>query len=263
MTTTPRVFSYWEGPMPPWIGLCLDTMRRNIPGVEILTRRQWREMYDFRDVPGDKLAKQLPNLRSDFIRAWLLKTYGGIWVDADCIVFRDLRPIDQHLDKADFVAYRIGPPTRSQCSALIASRPGGRLIKAYYGAMVARLNNHCCRLPRLALGPNLLARTIRRTRANVHQLPTDMVHPLHWRHRRRNLMAAGTVTVPEDAYCFMATHRALRPASTWPAAMIRASDTVFGEMIRRAEPSPVEPPRTDATDRVDWNRNNSNHDSNE
>jgi len=220
--------------MPPWIGLCLDTMRRNIPGVEILTRRQWREMYDYRDVPADKLAKQLPNLRSDFIRAWLLKTYGGIWTDADCIAFRDVRPIWQHLDDADFVAYRIGPPRRMQCSALIASRPGGKLIEAYYAAMVAKLNNHCCRLPRLALGPTLLANTIRRTRARVHQLPHEMVHPLHWIHKKRHLMKPGSVRVRDDAYCFMMGHMSLGAAREWSADRLRESDTVIGEMFCRA-----------------------------
>lgn len=222
--------------MPPWIGLCLDTMRRNIPGVEILTRQQWRDMFDFRDVSGTCLANQTPNLRSDFIRAWLLKTYGGIWIDADCIVFRDVRPIFGHLDAADLVAYRVGHPSPQLCSALMAAKAGTPIISDYYRACCRRLRR-CGRLPRLALGPKLLRRTIEGRTDRVHFLPSELVHPVHWR-RAWRLRQPGQIDIPGDAYTCMLTHRALGPMRHWPSERIRESETAVGDAFRRALDSP-------------------------
>jgi hypothetical protein len=102
-----RVFTYWVGPQPPWIGLCLDIARRNCPGIEILDDSFWDTHYAG-EIPVATIRRQLPAVQSDILRSDLLHTVGGIWVDADCIIWRDLRPITHHgLTRYDFVTYRV------------------------------------------------------------------------------------------------------------------------------------------------------------
>jgi len=148
-------------------------------------------------------------------------------------VFRDVRPIFNHLETADLVAYRVGRPSPQLCSALIAAKAGSPIISDYYRACCRRLRR-CGRLPRLALGPRMLRRTIESRTDRVHCLPSEMVHPVHWR-RAWRLRKPGQIDIPDDAYTCMLTHRALGPMRQWSADRLRESDTVIGEMFCRAE----------------------------
>lgn len=85
-------YSYWEGPSNPLIELCLQTMHHNVRDFRQLNHRDvaelgGQEVLDF--------AAGLPRTyRSDLIRFWLLKEFGGYWLDADCIVTRPLNAED-------------------------------------------------------------------------------------------------------------------------------------------------------------------------
>jgi len=232
----PRVWTYWEGPRPPWIHLCLKTIQRNIPGVQVLRPRCFRRLYDAVDVPWPVLKKQRPNVKSDFIRAWLLHTIGGIWLDADAIVFRDVRPIWQLLENADFVSYRRAGGVL--CSALIAGRPNSKIGAAYYRTMVQRLNSNSGQLGKMALGPGILGRA-HRSLPDVPMacIPPRLVHQIHsrgWGRAPKLWQAAETWEPPADAYSCMLTHRALGPLKTWTRRRLLRSDTVLGACFRRS-----------------------------
>ena len=232
----PHVWTYWEGPMPPWIGLCLETFRRNVPGVEILTRETWEDLYDGAMVPREILNRQRLNVKSDFIRAWLLHRIGGIWVDADAIMFRDPHPIFTELDRgdADFVAYKMGPRQGEFCTALIAGRPESAIGKAYLDAMVARLLSGG-RLAWPALGPARLREACGRfPDAVLGVVPNRLVMPIWWRQRHRLRGPADTFDLDDDAICVMLGHRMLGPMRHWSQRRILQSDTVAGSAFRRA-----------------------------
>lgn len=235
---TPRIWTYWEGPRPPWINLCLRTIERNIPGVEVLTPESWAAMYDGRDVPRETLDRQRPNVKSDFIRAWLLHRIGGIWIDADAIVFRDVRPIWGRLQTADFAAYRVLRPNPQLCTALMAATPNSRIGERYYRLMVAALADGR-RLATLAIGPRVLMRARRETpEAELALAPNRLVHPIHWQRAKLLRARAGTWRPDPEAYCCMLTHRALGPLRQWPADELIGSDTVAGECFRLALTAP-------------------------
>jgi len=230
------VWTYWEGPKPPWIRLCLRTIRRHIPAVQILGPRCFRDLYDEIDVPWATITAQRPNVKSDFLRAYLLHSVGGIWIDADAIAFRDVRPIWHLLDAADFVSYRRAGGM--YCSALIAAEPDSPIAAEYYGQMVDRLTRANGRLGRQALGPTLLGKACRSLpHARVARIPPRLVHQIHrrgWGRAPQLWQPAGTWAPPDDAYTCMLTHRALGPLRTWPARKLLRSDTVLGASFRRA-----------------------------
>jgi hypothetical protein len=104
------VWVYWENvkrnTYPTYISLCL----RNLFNKS-------RDKYDVILLNETNIRKYLPDLRADFdnlliaqktdyYRIALLYKYGGIWIDADIIVMRDLQPIFDKLDEGyDYVGF--------------------------------------------------------------------------------------------------------------------------------------------------------------
>lgn len=237
MTCAPLpIYTYWVGPQPPWIGLCIETLRRHNPAIQVLDDAVW-DRYDG-PIPRDTIRRQAPNVQSDYLRAWLLATQGGIWVDADCICFRSLQPLTQLLADADLLVYR----KRRIMSALLANRQDSAIARVAYDEMTARLASGA-RLPPLALGPNVWRAAIRstgepRTSARgVRHIPTALVHPLQdWRFGPCATLwqSAGTWSPHSEAYTCMLTHRALGPLRSLDQASLIASPTVIGDLFRRA-----------------------------
>jgi hypothetical protein len=227
------VWSYWEGRRPPWIELCLRTIRAHIPDVQILTKQTWGDLYT--GALTQSIDAQRPNVKSDFIRAWCLANIGGIWIDADAIVFRDVRPIWEHLGASDFVSYRRAGGML--CSALIAADCESRIAADYLGYMIDRLRP-ADRLGPKALGPSLIGRAVRANpTAKLHCLPPRLVHQMHgrrWGRDPRLVAPAESWSPAAEAYTCMLTHKALGCMRRWSMRKILASDTVAGACYRRA-----------------------------
>lgn len=86
---TMRVWSFWDGPKSGLIELCQETLLRHVPDAQILTRDDFESLRTT-DADVDISHLQLAH-QADWIRLYLLKHFGGLWLDADCIV---LRPLD-------------------------------------------------------------------------------------------------------------------------------------------------------------------------
>lgn len=91
--TTMKIWSWWKGPKPGYVELCQETLRHHCPEAQILDEPGFREIQKYdRDVDYSHLCLAH---QADWIRLNLLYTYGGIWLDADCIV---LRPLQRFVD---------------------------------------------------------------------------------------------------------------------------------------------------------------------
>ncbi len=144
---TPRnIWVYWENinrnSYPTHIKLCLDTMKKHLGKYNLVILNE------------NTIKKYLPELRNDFenlkiaqkvdyYRIALLLLYGGIWIDADIIVVKDLEPVFKKLDEGyDYVGFGC---TGGQCSNgyfrpsnwVMASRPNSILMKT----VLDKLNN--------------------------------------------------------------------------------------------------------------------------
>jgi len=115
--TKPRIWSLWTGPKPPYVELCQDTLMRHNPGARVLSMEEFRDLQtEDRDVDFShlKIAQQ-----ADWIRLYLLKHFGGIWIDADCIVMRPLAPLLNAL---------------GCCTSMTYFEPKGRIGGGFIGA---------------------------------------------------------------------------------------------------------------------------------
>lgn len=104
------LWSYWElkpgnTSPPPYIQLCFDTFNMN-----------GAKNFDVRILNDQTVYDYLPDLRtdlnrlgiaakSDYIRIRLLKTYGGVWLDADTILMGDLSELVDKLKTYDFIGF--------------------------------------------------------------------------------------------------------------------------------------------------------------
>jgi hypothetical protein len=225
-----QVWSYWTGPQPAWIGLCLESLRRACPTAVVLDDSYWTSPAYTGSLPAELILALAPNQRSDVLRAYLLATYGGVWVDADAIVWRDLRRLANYLSWRELVAYRTGAQV---CSALLASRPGAPIAAAYWRA-VATAAERCRPEQRLALGPALLLKIIQRLGWHrVHFLPLNLVHPVLWKNAKA-LHADSQPSVPADAWTWMLTASSIGPLADATRKTILDSPTLLGRVFRRA-----------------------------
>jgi SAM-dependent methyltransferase len=169
------VWMYWEGDCPDWILACRRTIERYAAEPRLLGPR---EVDQLRDTDRDiDLSGLLVAHRADYLRAFLLARYGGLWVDADCVVTRPLDPVLELLREHEFLGHYERQGRIS--NAFIGSVPGGRIATAYY-ERVRDLVRSGRPLSWLSLGALALMDTLRDTGAPWHRLNVELVQPVCW-----------------------------------------------------------------------------------
>lgn len=177
------IWQYWEtvGEKPRYI----DGLRRlveNNSGVESVL------------VTPESLPEYLPDLpeairriehvahRADMIRAMLIHRYGGMWLDSDAIVLRDLGWLFDYLDRHEFVGYndhgRLRWFTRGVRVNCFLSRPGGAIITEWMQRQQALL-------PRTSfkwneIGSDLLHPACLHHGRTMKVLPFEDICPIQW-----------------------------------------------------------------------------------
>lgn len=137
-----RIWMYWENRpfsrKPPYLELCLETIERHRGDYEIFLLNE-KTVREYIDVP--KKVQQLEEIahKADYIRFHLLERYGGVWLDADIILLRNIaESIEPFISDNDFVGYgrEYGKPSIN----FMACRPHCRLMKSQVDAISETLD---------------------------------------------------------------------------------------------------------------------------
>lgn len=123
-----NVWTYWEGPRPEYIQVCLDSMARVLGDdfhlVTPETLGGWLrhgELHDaYRTLPQ-------PALRADAIRAALLAAHGGWWWDADTVAFRSPSELLAKIPQADAIYTTWSRPPTRVLNGYIYVAPGSQI----------------------------------------------------------------------------------------------------------------------------------------
>lgn len=230
--SNPRVVTYWTGSEPPWLKLCLKTFRRNVPGGEVWSHEQWEEQYDGSLGPWEYIKQQRPNVQSDAFRAWFLNKFGGVWVDADCIVFRDLRGVLELRSANDQVAaYRV-QGCRLLCTALLGSLSSSFLFR--YTQRIKSLLATGRKLRFYDIGPRLFTNIGRVNYFVPALIPQSCIHPLVYWNRRSGLLPKSVLS-PPDAFGFMLGHAIVKDhLARKTESEILGSDDIISRSFHRA-----------------------------
>ena len=150
-----NIWMYWEN-LPgkkksQYLDLCYKTVKKNC-----------KKNFKIHLLNEKSIYKYIPNLRNDldhklniqqkvdYIRYILLFKYGGIWIDADTIIVKDLSPILQKLDYYDFVGFGCHFNNQNSCANtgkpypanwVMASRKNGKLMNLCIKKSNYYLNN--------------------------------------------------------------------------------------------------------------------------
>ena len=107
-TSKPYLWQYWEGNMPDYISLCMETVDNHCSKDFNIIRlnKQNIQMYlpEIKQY-NDKINKLIIPHQVDIYRIMLLYKYGGIYMDADVIVLRNPIEIINKLKEFDFVGF--------------------------------------------------------------------------------------------------------------------------------------------------------------
>jgi len=138
MMNAPVVWSYWEGGRRPFITKCLGSIARVCGNALHLVTPM--NIGDY--LPNGHLHPAIKNLRepawrADVIRAALLATHGGFWIDADTVM---LRPPWHLATDHDLVHAVWDNSPRRVFNGYIYARPGSALACEWLRGVNASLD---------------------------------------------------------------------------------------------------------------------------
>ncbi|WP_449436491.1 capsular polysaccharide synthesis protein [Pedobacter steynii] len=115
--------------------------------------------------------------RADFIRAFLLKKFGGLWIDSDCVVIKSIQPLIDILNMYDFVGYRerSGDVTNNFMGASLNST-----IASNYYNRVCKILRSGQQINWLTIGSEALTATLNEGKASWYELKVEQIQPVCW-----------------------------------------------------------------------------------
>jgi hypothetical protein len=123
-----EIYTFWEPQesMTPYLQLCLKTWERKLPQYKIiiLNYSNLDNYIPHGTFDMSLLKKFRVMMQKDAVMVAVLENNGGVFLDADTIVLRDLHPILSRLDRTEAIMFG------THC-AFLAARPGSYLLKLW------------------------------------------------------------------------------------------------------------------------------------
>ena len=214
------VWIYWQNlkgsTPPPYIELSRWTMLENLEecSLNIVTPENV-EMYlpgigqlinDIEiDITGraDRFLRRFQGgnrknlaVKTDVIRAFLLRNYGGLYIDADAIVFKDLSKYFDLIDKHEFLGIRRTSKGKDHLSVnFYGSKKNGKLITKYTDRMLTLLSQKR-EFAYNDLGGQLLTSVFDQEPGSSHILEEAEIQPITFENARE--VFASKSIKPED-----------------------------------------------------------------
>jgi len=228
------VWFYWEGKRPQWIELCHQTIVANSPETRFLTPEIFAEMWT-EDCDID-LSHLYVAHRADFIRAYLLAKFGGLWIDADCIVMQDLSGLLEKLGEVDFIAHRERSGYFANC---FMGAKKESVIAAELYARICRFLRENRRISWLEIGSKPLTEILHTTDAPFLEIECERIQPICWSQPEKFFALGSTAeherNFDEKAICYMLSNGAvINYGNKNPNADLTAENSFFSYAVCRA-----------------------------
>lgn len=242
------VWTYWEGPCPDWIRACLSTFRKHAPQVRILNPASFDALrvHD-RDIDLQRIDVAH---RADFIRAYLLAHFGGLWLDADCLLMHPPTEIFDRLKTVDFIAHRDRQGWFP--NGFMAASLGSRIARELYERICNRLRDGG-NLAWTSLGSEPLTDILHSTDVLWHELGCQRIQPICWSlpsvFFERQEHATHEAKFKSDALCYMLSNTEVcKYLSLHPEENLLSENTFFrfllGKAFREPDSAKVIQPRS-------------------
>jgi len=232
MTNKYQVWTYWTGDHYPALDLLLDSVRHCYPQLQVLDDGALRALGGDEPLEVIRDCKLNPWHGSDLIRLWLLSTYGGLWIDTDCLAFEPL-PVESlwavH-PMVQLIGFSNTYP-RQFPNPVLLGKPGDLTQALYQDALaVAPKKDKVF----LAMGSNLISsRRVRHPRRMIVLPREPWLHP--WHHGQLDQLADHWDGDWGYHYCYLlhTEGRNLRRFKDWTRERLISSRTPMGYLIRQ------------------------------
>jgi len=228
------VWIYWEGECPAWIKECHQTIFAHAADVRLVTPDEFERL---RDIDTDiDLKRLLPPQRADFIRAFLLGRFGGLWVDSDCLVMQPLQPLLNLLSQNDFLFHRERSGLVS--NGFIGACAGSRIASTLYSRLCEILRSGRP-LGWCSLGSEPLTEIIRTSNVQRYELQCELIQPVCWSRPEVFFQidhpADHERNFDEQAICYMLSNNSIKQFnSTNPDRHLLDEGTFFRYLLKKA-----------------------------
>lgn len=169
------VWLYWEGYKPEWIKACHKSIFDHVGNVKLIDPERFDALRD-RDREID-ISNLCIAHRADFIRAFLLARFGGLWLDSDCIVLKSLEPLINILNDYDFMAFRERQGHLS--NSFIGAPLNSKIAHSYYNIVCEILRSGQV-IEWLTIGSNALTDAIYNTGTRWYEIDISYIQPVCW-----------------------------------------------------------------------------------
>jgi hypothetical protein len=228
------VWTYWEGERPSWIDTCLASIAAHAPNHRHFDRAGFDALREEdRDIDIDRLHVAH---RADYIRAYLLAHFGGLWIDADCLVMRPLAPWLDRLASAGFLAHR--DRQGYYPNEFVGAVRRNALARAFYDRVCAVLRSGAA-LNWISLGGAPLTQLLKTTTIPFLEIPLELVQPICWSAPEAYFTVADDSTHAKaprrDALCHMLSNQEVKKLTARrPELDIEAPGSFFSYLARRS-----------------------------
>jgi hypothetical protein len=228
------VWFYWEGKCPEWIEACRRTILAKAPNARFLTPETFGELWtEDRDI---RLSRLYVAHRADFIRAYLLAKFGGLWLDADCIVMQSLQPLLDKLGEYDFIAHR--ERNGFFTNGLMAAKSGSVIARQFYEKICQVLRKRRA-ISWREIGGEPLTEVLRDTGERFLELACERIQPICWSEPGKYFVTGSEPEhrqkLDEQAFCYMLSNGAvIKYKEKNPHARLTAENTFFSFLVRHA-----------------------------
>lgn len=135
-----KIWQFWDNPPghtepPAYIQLCQETVRKHCSAdfdICLVTTENVKQFLP--DISDSFFEISQINNKSNYLRYTLLKESGGIWLDADLILFKSLKPLldipkDENVDLVATASPSL-PPGQPESGFLLSTKGGATITKA-------------------------------------------------------------------------------------------------------------------------------------
>lgn len=243
------VWIYWENlpghTEPPYIELCRRLLFKSSPGCNIVlvTPQNLRDYLP--DLPNrlDKITlKDKPGspciaIKCDFIRCFLLEKYGGLYIDSDAIVLKDLGPVFDLFDRWEFVGMRRTTDGKRHISiGFYGSRPNGVIITEYAKLLRAMLSERTA-FAWADAGATAITPIVDQHLDRCFLFPEQMLHPINASEKWLFLSERQPIKpfLSEDPMMFMLFHRMFESeVGQWTEEQLIGGNILLSKVFRHA-----------------------------
>jgi len=240
-----HVWTYWEGPRPPYIDACIASMARacDVPGVEFhfLTPHNLGQYLEEGVLHPNSRRMLRRNMPANCIRAALLAKYGGWWWDADTVGLSDPLALTKCYPDASMLYMTWSLPPRRILNGYIYARPGCDVASEWLRQVNHKIEHHFEQANVwLELGEKILTPLLE-GRADCQEIERRLFLPIDIDKEVTRFFEPGDPgeCIQKDTVCFGMNHSWFhhnRKVDTWrmPRRM-RSSPLLFHRLMHRAQ----------------------------